>query len=135
MSRQAQLSLPILMILLFTSSCASPVSSKTNVKCESDNQSIISRHIALKATYQKNSLVRCFQNFLQFEQNKEQKIHVCNTLNVAKSGKVTYAKVNGIKLPKDLKMCLEQELWSMNFKSLQPETDILVRFPITFSSR
>jgi hypothetical protein len=107
----------------------------TNLQCDDEGQSIVSRHIALQVSSQKNRLVHCFKNFLQFEENKEQTIHVCNNINVARSGKVTYAKVNGIKLPKDLKMCLEQQLWTMNFRAIQPTKNISVRFPITFRSK
>lgn len=88
----------------------------------------------MMANSQQNKLMRCFKNYLRFESNKKQQITVCNTLNVKRSGKVSYAKVFGPKVPKDLAMCLEQELWIMNFSPLQLDNNIYVQYPLTFKS-
>ena len=55
-------------------------------------------------------------------------------INVKKSGKVSYVKVFGPKIPKDLAMCIEQELWTMDFSLLQLDQNVYVQYPLTFKS-
>lgn len=122
-------------VALLLSGCSGQIIKGESLsKCNRTHDSILSKHIELQVNSQSKSLTRCFQNFLQFEENKKQTIDVCNRLNVARNGHVTYANVSGDKLPKDLQMCLEQELWTMNFRALQPNKNVRVQFPLTFSS-
>lgn len=124
-----------LVLLGLLSSCANikPTKSKS-LFCSHKDKSIQSRHLIMMANSQQEKLIRCFRNFLRFEENKKQRIVVCNTLNVRKSGRVSYARVFGPNVPKDLAMCLEQELWTMNFKALQLDKSVYVQYPLTLNS-
>jgi protein involved in sex pheromone biosynthesis len=115
--------------------CSSSTKTNANKFCTYRSENIQSKHVIIMASSQQKKLGRCFQNFLQFEKEKNKSLVVCNTLNVAKNGKVTYTKVSGKGVPRDLKMCLEQEFWMMNFKALQLEKNVYVQFPLTFKSQ
>jgi hypothetical protein len=82
------------------------------------------------------SFGRCFKNYLRFEKNKKQSFNICHNLNVAKSGKVTYTKAYGIgkSLPKDFSMCIEQELWLLNFEKLQMKRPSYINFSYKYNS-
>ncbi|MBD65209.1 MAG: hypothetical protein CME62_08380 [Halobacteriovoraceae bacterium] len=106
--------------------------------CVSDHNYAEEKYLTTAAKAQANILARCFKNYLQFEEDKNQEIKICNTLTVQRSGKVTFVHTRGFKgdrLPKDLKMCMEQEYWKMNFARMQLDRRYTIRFPIHFKSR
>ena len=54
---------------------------------------------------------------INFEENKNQTIRVCNTLTVKRRGNVTFVSLRGFqgdRLPKDIKMCMTQEYLKMD---------------------
>lgn len=80
----------------------------------------------------------CFQNYMRFEENKNQSIKVCSTLTVKKRGHISFVHLRGFqgdRLPKDIKMCMTQEYLKMNFKKMQLARKYTIRFPINFQSR
>jgi len=128
----------ILATALLVASCSSNqnTSSKRGGICSENTSAVQDRHLIISAKSKSKILVRCFKNYIKFETNKKQSFKFCSNINVAKSGMVTYTKVFGLgnKLPKDFKMCLEQEYWMMNFKGLQLEKSAYIHFPLEFSS-
>lgn len=106
----------------------------TNNLCDENDNKITDRHIVMSAKSKSQALTRCFINYLKFEENKKQTFKVCNVVNVAKTGQVTYSKVFALegRIPKDFQMCLEQEFWMMNFSKLQLEESHYIKFPLEF---
>jgi len=95
------------------------------------------KFLMASAIHHSKVLSRCFENFMRFETNKKQTVKTCNILTVRKDGKVTYAYTRGYKgtvLPKDLKMCMEQDFWKMHFKGLQLDKGYTIKFPVGFQS-
>lgn len=91
----------------------------------------------MAAKIKSSVMANCFRNYLKFETNKKQQISTCNQLSIKKSGRVSYVQVtnaNRKSLPKDFKMCLTQEYWSMDFEGLQLEGNHLIQFQLNFSS-
>ena len=125
----------ILITLSLLASCSN-IETKKQHKCETFPNNTQDRHIIISAKLEMGSLARCFKNYLRFEENKKQSFNICHNLNVAKSGKVTYTKAYGIgkSLPKDFKMCIEQELWLMNFKKLQMQRASYINFSFKYNS-
>ncbi len=130
-----------LLLVLLVVSCSSnkTVSKKHKVSlngCMETNSSIEQRHAILSAKRQTQALAKCFQNYLRFQEKKKQSVHVCHKLNIKKSGRVIYTKAFGLgsRLENDFKMCIEQSLWVMNFKSLQLDEGLYLVFPLEFKS-
>lgn len=126
------------LFLLFIVSCSqAPVNNKQNSLCPETNQEMENRHVIMSAKAKSAPLARCFKNYLKFEKDKKQSFKVCNVINVAKNGRVTYSKAFGIgkRMPKDFKMCLEQEYWMMNFSKLQLDRPAYIKFPLEFKSK
>lgn len=124
-------------LIFVLGACSSSEKRNSNLLCPDSSNDLETRHVTISAKTQANALVKCFRNYLKFEENKKQEIRFCNVINVAKSGKVTYSKVFGIgkRLPKDFQMCLEQEYWMMNFSKLQLDKPVFVKFPLEFKSK
>ena len=124
-----------LVILVLLSSCSSSTR-KTLHKCELAPDNTQDRHIIIAAKLKMASLGACFKNYLRFEENKKQSFNICHNFNVAKSGKVTYSNAYGINksIPKDFRMCVEQELWLMNFNKLQLERSSYINFSFKYNS-
>lgn len=126
----------VLFLLLIASCSQVPVNPKQNSLCPETNKEMENRHIIIAAKSKASPLARCFKNYIKFEEDKKQSFKVCNVINVAKNGKVTYSKAFGLgkRLPKDFKMCLEQEYWMMNFSALQLQKPAYIKFPLEFKS-
>lgn len=127
----------VLFLFLFVSCSQTKHQNKQNSLCPETNKDMENRHIVISAKSKSGALVRCFKNFLKFEEIKEQSFKFCNVMNVAKNGKVTYAKAFGLgkRLPKDFRMCLEQEYWMMDFSKLQLQRPGYIKFPLEFRSK
>ena len=105
--------------------------------CHSKNKTIDQRHLAIAAKSKARVFKRCFENFVKFETNKNQKIFTCNLLTINSDGSVKYVYGRGqfgTDLPKDLKMCLEQEMFQFDFSGLQLNNSLTVQFPVEFNS-
>ena len=95
------------------------------------------RHLIIAAKSKARLLERCFYHFMKFEENKKQKIFLCNNLTVERHGVVSFVYTRGqfgSSLPKDLKLCVEQEMWRMDFQGLQLSEKGTIQFPIEFNS-
>lgn len=95
------------------------------------------KHLVIAAKIKSSVLANCFRNYLRFETEKKQSISVCNQLSIKKSGRVSYVQITNANkrvLPKDLKMCIEQEYWKMDFEGLQLESSHLIEFQLNFAS-
>ena len=137
-----------IILFLLVSSCAHEVTkSKPKKKirktsrrfndCTLEMNDISNRHLVIAAQSKARAFQKCFQNYLRFEQDKNQTIAVCNLLTVKRTGKVSFVYTRGHlghQLPKDLKMCIEQEFWKINFSGLQLQKQHQIRFPIEFKS-
>ncbi len=123
------------LVLVLLSSCTSSPKKNTH-KCELAPNETQDRHVIIAAKLKMSSLAKCFKNYLQFEKNKKQSLNICHNMNVAKNGKVTYTKAYGIgkPIPNDFKMCIEQELWMMNFSKLQLEKPSFINFSFKYNS-
>lgn len=86
-------------------------------------QHIEQRHLALGVRSKQKSFNNCVQNFMKFEANKNQTIQYCIKVNSSRGGDPIAVKVlpySSVSIsPKSLAMCIEQEIWQMNFKGLQ----------------
>ena len=105
--------------------------------CSNDSENWDKKFLTISARHHSKQLSHCFQNYIRFETNKKQTIKTCNILGVNRSGKVTYVYSRGMKgtiIPKDLKMCMEQDFWKMHFKGLQLEKGYTIKFPLGFKS-
>lgn len=124
------------LLLLGVACSQGALKDKSKQPCSLKDNKIQDRHVVMSAKSHTKSLSRCFKHYMKFETEKKQSFNVCSVLNVAKSGKVTYSKVYGIgkRIPKDFKMCLEQEYWMMNFSKLQLETQAYIQFSLQFKS-
>jgi hypothetical protein len=126
----------IVLLFVFLFASCSTKTKKAVHKCEESPSITQDRHIIISAKLKMASLGNCFKNYLRFEENKKQSFNICHNFNVAKSGKVTYSKAYGIgkSIPKDFRMCIEQELWLMNFKKLQLEKPSYINFSFKYKS-
>ncbi len=105
--------------------------------CSNNSRSIDKRHLTIVAKSKASKLVSCFKNYLRFEKNKKQKISTCNILTIRKNGNVKFAYSRGhveSRLPKPMKMCMEQEFWKMQFRGLQLGRSHTIKFPLVFNS-
>lgn len=105
--------------------------------CSVEYNNVEKRHLVKAAKIKSSVLANCFKNYLRFEKNKKQTLSVCNQLYIKRSGRVSFVQVvNATRkaLPKDLKMCIEQEYWAMNFKGLQLLNSHSIVFQLNFSS-
>jgi hypothetical protein len=105
--------------------------------CANTSQSIDKRHLVIAAKSKAPELVSCFKNYLRFEENKKQKISTCNILTIKRNGSVKFAYSRGheqSRLPKAMKMCMEQEFWKMRFKGLQLGKAHTIKFSLVFNS-
>ena len=129
-----------LIILALLSSCATsgPVTRGiVTGQCGNPSHDLATRHLSISAKIKASRLSYCFQNYLKFEENKKQRISICNQISVKSSGLVAFAQVTSNskdRVPKDLKMCLTQEFRQMNFKELQLSHGLTIKFALTFSS-
>jgi hypothetical protein len=106
--------------------------------CErTQSESSDERSLVFAAKNKSIGIVNCFRNYLRFETNKKQLIKTCTRLNIKRSGDVSFVNVLGVSprnVPKDLKMCLEQEYWKMKFSGLQLDKSYSLKFPLNLSS-
>lgn len=105
--------------------------------CQTHAKSVDEKHLIIATQIKSSVMVNCFKNYLRFEKNKKQVISTCNQLAVRKRGDVSFVQVtnaNKRSLPKDLKMCIEQEYWKMDFSGLQLDQSYIIKFPLNFSS-
>lgn len=137
-----------LICLSFLLSCTTPARKKSVIQqpkptttrtseCTNEYADSDMRFLTKSAMYRSQALQSCFKNYLQFEENKKQTIYTCNVLTVNRQGKVSYVYSRGYKgsiIPKDLKMCLEQGFWKMQFKGLQLSRGYTIKFPLSFQS-
>ena len=138
-----------LLLILFILSCSSvkPVNKKNKARkaklsngksCTSSHGNFEGKNLVTVAQIKSSDLGYCFANYLKFEAEKKQTIQTCNQLSISKYGKVNYVQVTDLnkkRLPNDLKMCLKQEYWKMNFKGLSLQKNYVIRFPLTFQSK
>jgi len=135
----------LLIMTLFLSSCAlfekkTKKMKKTVVHspCDRIESDIDRRHLIIAAKVQAKRLIGyCFDNHLQFEKNKIKSIDTCTALKIRKNGSVTFVRAtgnNGSQIPKDMKMCIEQELRIANFRKLKLKKSESISIAISFKS-
>lgn len=126
-----------IILLIILSGCSSkPVVLSEKHSCQ-NTASQQSSHAILSIKSQISKMQACFRNYIKFEENSKQTLKICHTLSISKKGKVTYSSVNPIegRVPNDLKMCLEQSLWVLDFQKLQLDNSLYVKFPLIYQSK
>lgn len=136
--------LKLFCLLIVLSSCSfTPADKKRTIpssshfkSCFIKQDSIEAKHVALSIRSQP-ALINCFKNYIRFLSDKDISIPVCHSINLSKDGRTTFAQVRGIerKIPADLKLCLEQALWTQNLEKLQLSEKIYVNFPLIYSGK
>ncbi|MCO4755786.1 MAG: hypothetical protein KC478_14995 [Bacteriovoracaceae bacterium] len=112
------------------------VSASIDSSCKAD--SIEASHIELATKAMSSKFSGCFSNYLRLNKLDELSVKVCSHLIIHPVGKVVKARVSSNEskaLSNDLKWCLEQELWKMNYSKLQFESSQSVKFPLHFQVR
>lgn len=119
------------LIFLLAIACSSkevPVSPKNF--CEIESNIIDKRAILINVNSKSDQINNCFKNYLKFTKEKEYSFNGCVRLLVSKRGQTKRVNVIGPRLPTDLKMCIEQELWTFNFANLYLSQEVKLQFPI-----
>ena len=125
--------------ILFLGGCANNnqrQNASTASTCKAD--SIEASHIELATKAMASNFSGCFANYLKLYKLESTQVNICSHLVIYPTGKVAKARVssNDSKaLSNDLKWCLEQELWKMNYSKLQFEFSQSVKFPLKFAVR
>ncbi|MCT4643256.1 MAG: hypothetical protein N4A33_13275 [Bacteriovoracaceae bacterium] len=120
-------------ILLLLASCSSD--KKSNVySCKTFSDRVDQRAILMNLSSRSKDFLNCYKNFLKFEKDKSKNLKACVNLSVTKMGRVKGVTIKRQKgFPTSLKMCIEQQLWSYNFKSLILSQSTWIQFPIEFN--
>lgn len=131
--------LNILIISLFLG-CSTRKESSAPAKnrhstCASNSQA--ASHAAIATRAKSQNFAGCFVNHLKLNHISETRANVCARLTVRANGSVANASVqgDGDSLPNDLRWCLEQELWKMDYSKLQFSVSQKITFPLRFEVR
>lgn len=111
-------------------------SSKNEVKpidissCKLNSDSVDKRSLITNINVNSKRISRCLKNYLLFSKESEFSYSGCVRLLVSKRGVPKDVRIYPSNIPKDLLMCIEQEIWSFNFKALSFPNTQRVQFPI-----
>jgi len=118
----------VLLLAIACSSKKAPIAPKNF--CEIESDIIDKKAILINVNSKSAQINNCLKNYLKFTQEKEFSFNGCVRLLVSKRGQPKRISVVGAKLPSDLKMCIEQELWTFNFANLYLSQEVKLQFPI-----
>jgi hypothetical protein len=122
----------IIISTLFLLSCSSDKKKEKgtyNRSCEI--RDIYSKHAKIYAENNILGLKECLRNHIKLHKTAIN-FKVCNQVIINSQGKVTWAKVYGDKAPTDFKWCIEQSLWKSDFRALQINEKLTLKFPLIF---
>ena len=117
--------------------CAAQQEHKREQASTCSAQSQEASHISIATKARAQMFSGCFANYLKLNKIEEIEVKVCNHLTVRANGTVAYARVSGdgADLPTDLRWCLEQQLWGMDYSKLQFSVSQKISFPMHFEVR
>lgn len=125
------------LILLLFASCSSNNERAENVldlkSCKLDSTSVDNKAMLININSNISKLSPCLKNYIKFSNKNKFSFSGCVRLVVSKSGQVKRVGLYPNNLPKDLKMCIEQELWFFDFKNLYLDKKQNLSFPIQLS--
>lgn len=94
-----------------------------------------SRHIRLSTQAKSHKFNGCFANYLKLHKIEHFNLNTCVDMRLDSSGTVSNVSISGDDLSNDLKWCLTQELWKMNYSKLQLLNATRVKFDLNFKVR
>ncbi|MEX0797955.1 MAG: hypothetical protein WEB87_06335 [Bacteriovoracaceae bacterium] len=99
--------------------------------------SLEAAHVNISTHASAHKFNGCFANYMGLNDLNELDVNICAFLLVRPDGSVSNAKVTGNHkaLSNDLKWCLEQEFWKMNYSKLQFDVPQRIKFPMDFEVR
>lgn len=98
--------------------------------CKVSSDSVDKRSLVTNINVNSKRLSRCLKNYLLFSKKDEFSYSGCVRLLVSKRGSPRDVRIYPSSIPNDLQMCIEQEIWSFDFKDLSLSTAQRVQFPI-----
>lgn len=103
--------------------------------CEAEGMD--DKHVSLAIQAMSSKFSGCFKNYFKLYEVESVDLKVCNQITIRQNGSVSRARVigNGMPISNDLRWCLEQELWKMDFSKLQFERTKRISFPLHFEVR
>lgn len=118
-------------------------SPKASSKLECGGEGLASKHAEISARASAQAFSGCFQNYLKLNPQTEAfKVKFCAHIKTDSQGAPRRASLksgsfNGDmdSFPNDLRWCLEQQLWKLNFSGLQFEAPQILSFPLAFEVR
>lgn len=120
-------------------SCAAGQSAKNKTKklsaCEAPDQA--SSHAAMAVRAKATEFAGCFSNYMKLRELDKVEVSLCARLTADIGGRPSRVRVFGEDdaLSNDLKWCLEQQLWKMDFSKLQYSSAQKLTFPLRFEVR
>ena len=127
-----------LFLAFLTVSCSSEkVSSVPGAKdgeSSCSKNSLAAEHVSISSHANSSKFNGCFLNHLRLNGLDALEAKICAYLVIRPNGEVSHAKVKGLdeSLSTDLRWCLEQEFWKMNYSGLQFDVSQKIKFPISF---
>ncbi len=121
-------------LIFFIISCSNSQTSKIKSCKNLEQENVDSRAIVTSTKLQTNGFKNCLINYIKFLDEKKIELNTCQHIRVTSAGRVSQVSVIGInkQLPKSLSMCMTQELWQLDFSSLQLSTSYTIKFPMSF---
>lgn len=99
------------------------------LNCNFKMENMEQEHLAM-AIRSDTIFSNCLKNYLKFEQIEETSFQFCTQVRVTKDGVVRSVSLINGNLPKSLHWCIEQEIWSKNFRGLLLNRTTTVTFPV-----
>lgn len=127
-------------VILFTS-CAhqqidSVKSNSTRKNCQDDKWQ--TRHVKMATRAQGNRFASCLVNYMRLRNLSELNLNVCVKAQITGQGKVagiSLSSMNDSDIEQELRWCVEQELWKLDYAALQLEFGDVFHFPLDFKVR
>lgn len=110
-------------------------SSSRGASCVAASQA--SKHAAISTRMSASRFSGCFLNYLKLHKTDSVHVELCSYMTVQADGAVSRARVVSAKgdLSNDLKWCIEQALWKMDYSGLQFQSTKNLQFPLSFKVR
>ncbi|MBC75248.1 MAG: hypothetical protein CME64_04465 [Halobacteriovoraceae bacterium] len=97
-----------------------------------------SKHIKLATQANAKKFHGCFVNYFKLHKVEQLNLNACVNINIASSGRVSSVSLkpeNNSSLSNDLKWCLTQEMWKMDYSKLQFSKRSSAKFNLNFKVR
>lgn len=121
----------LIVFFLFFVSCTSRPK-VLEFSCQFEKNTIDKKALLISIQSNSYKISNCLKNFLKFNHSHKADFKGCVRLLVSKSGIPRRINIRSNSIPKDLKMCIEQELWTFKFENLYLDNTTQIEFPIDF---